>query len=1095
MRWTDLKSHLRHLKEVDLKRIEEAFELGKTVHEGQMRKSGEPYFSHPVAVAEMLAEMDADADTIIAALLHDSIEDTNLTLQKIEAQFGESAAALIDGLTKLEMKDLHQTITLDQQIESLRKIFTLMQQDVRIMVIKLVDRLHNMQTVEFLSPERQKAMAKETMEVYVKIADRLCMQEIGGQLEALCLAVQDPDLLKKLLARRERNLPLGKKISHAMEKKMSEDAGAKVPLDVQFEPSSWERLQTQIRSGEGAITGAPPFSVAVVTDSIENCYKIMGVLHQLWQREILSFQDFINSPAINGYRGLHTTVIMEDGTRVRCKIRTEEMHFYARKGIVAHCFDGKATGLMEYLPWLQRISPLSADTRDRSENFWQSLQSDVLGESIVVHGPGDETVMLPNGATALDAAFYLFSETALRTKTIVLNGKTVPFHTPLEYADSLEAHFSTKHTVNHEWFSWVSTGMARANIRRALVAQPIAQKIEQGKRLLQEEFDRYGAGSVDKYLPQAARLLTELNIATVNDLLARVAEGVVNPSDILERIKSKRKKTNRRVFPFLPTRTRTKKYSCLRIRIQGDHKEGPNIQDTIERLSKKSGVTPNSLAIRQHNDRYTAAVQVCSDEKNNIDRFFAQMEAQPGVLRISAMPSALLIMQIGLILLFMVATWLLSYFSIQSIVAQNIHTLLTYSIAFPIVLCNIIAYRYISDYVAIARRSRVFIGTVLFVNAVTIALFTVNMLRGGLDILHLSLFFPLTVLVLSGVAIVWMSAKRNTFLPLQGSSQQVPKITNWKKHQQEKRLGYLIRLGAVIIWGIEPLYIRYTIVNDIAPSLRVFLKAGGGLLPSVLLGVLFAWGIQRKPLSFKLPYTSLFFVIVLGEMVFTYLMNSSLIYTSSTNVILLNNFAPVIALIIAALFWREQIPYLRQTRNLVAIFLLFIVGSLGSTLLFYNDIRFATAEHIWGDTLGMFMMITDVCLVIAMIRYVQKLPVGKSIELNFNIFLFSLMISAPIALLGATNIWQLSGAQILFGIGAGVLSGFGRIMNFAAFRRIDGFLAFLMFNISILITFTLEVFYIQGASSTPLLMTGGLMIIAASCLAEYINSKSEREKI
>jgi RelA/SpoT family (p)ppGpp synthetase len=1084
MRWNELKSHFRHLSTGDLHRIEQAFELGKEVHKDQKRKSGEPYFTHPLQVAMILADMGADTDTVIAALLHDAIEDTDLQLKEVDAKFDGSVAKLIDGVTKLDAKELQQKPTLDQQIESLRKMFTLMQQDVRVMVIKLVDRLHNMQTIEFLAPDRQAALAKETMEVYVKIADRLCMQDLRNELEELCLSVLDPVLLKTLLVRRERNEPIGKQIARDIEKHVRA-AARSLPVEAQFEQSSWERLQVQIGVGEAAVTGSAPFSVALVTHSIDDCYRLMGMLHQIWQREILSFQDFINSPAINGYRGLHTTVILEDGTRVRCKIRTKEMHEYARKGIAAGCFQNEVERV--YLPWVQRISPLSEDTQDRSENFWQSLQSDVLGESIVVHGPGDETVMLPKGASALDAAFYLYGGRALRAKTIVQNGKSVPFHTQLAYADSIEVHFSTDHTVSHEWFSWVVTGMARANIRQALSAQPVKKKLEQGKLLLQEEFDRYGAGNVERRLQHSAGLLADLDVKSLNELFTLVAEGVVTPSNVLEHLQ----KHQPRLLRKWPSK---KKVSCLRIRIHGVRRADQNIHDTIDRLSQLTNVIQQRVTIQQHKNTYTATVLVCAEEKNNIDRFFAQLEAQPDVQRISAMPSTMLIVQLATVFLLTLTTWLASFFSLQSIGSQHMHALITYALALPIVLCNIVAYRYVSDYVAVARRSRLFIGTILVINAIMVAFFTVNMLQGGLDVLHLSLFFPLTLVVLSGIAIIWTSAMRSAPKELPTGVKHRTEA-QWREHQRQKAIGYLIRLGAVVIWGIEPLYIKYTVVNDIDPSLRVFLKAGGGMLPSLLLGALLVWGIgSKKRFTLKLPYNSVFMLIVVSEMIFTYLMNSSLIYTSSTNVILLSNFGPVIALIIAAIFWRDQIPYLRQPRSLALIFILFIMGSIGSTLLFYNDIRFATPTHLWGDSLGMMTMLVDVCLVIAMIRYVQSLPVGKSIELNFNVFLFSFLLSAPLALFGASNIWQLSLPQLLFGIGAGVLSGFGRIMNFAAFRRIDGFLALLMFNISIFITFAIEVFYIKGTHSTPLLVVGGLVIIIASALAEFVNSKSEREQ-
>jgi len=223
MQWKEFQSHIRHLAAKDLQRVERAFELGKEVHKGQKRKSGEPYFNHPIAVADKLADMGADADTIIAALLHDTIEDTPLTLDDVEKEFGTTVAILINGVTKLSSEDVATKSSLDEQIETLRKIFILMQEDVRIMVIKLVDRLHNMQTVEFLSEARQKAQAQETMEVYVKIADRLCMQDLRDELEGLYLSILEPKTAQELSLLRAQNEQLGQSIIKKMQEKVRKE--------------------------------------------------------------------------------------------------------------------------------------------------------------------------------------------------------------------------------------------------------------------------------------------------------------------------------------------------------------------------------------------------------------------------------------------------------------------------------------------------------------------------------------------------------------------------------------------------------------------------------------------------------------------------------------------------------------------------------------------------------------------------------------------------------------------------------------------------------------------------------------------------------
>src|SRR3989338_4725283 len=401
MQWNEFRSHLRHMSEKDLARVHEAYELGAKMHKDQKRRSGEPYFNHPTTVAIMLSGLGADVDTISAALLHDTLEDTPLTLAQIENTFGKTVSELVDGVSKLTRADIGAKPTLNEQIETLRKMFQVMQKDVRIIVIKLMDRLHNMQTAEFLPEEKLRALIKETLEVYVKIADRLSMQDVRDELKSLCIAIIEPTKHQELSDLRKKNEERGEHLLQTMIQKLkNERPDALKHVSLAYEHKRWDKLQEQIETEGAAATGVASLVIAFICKNTDDCYQMMGVLHQLWQRETLSFQDFINSPMINGYKGLHTTIILEDGTRVRCKIRTTEMHEYAHKGVTTMCFKGEPRCLMDYLPWTQRISPLAKATENRSEEFWRSLQSDVLGESIIIHSASDETVLIPQRATA-----------------------------------------------------------------------------------------------------------------------------------------------------------------------------------------------------------------------------------------------------------------------------------------------------------------------------------------------------------------------------------------------------------------------------------------------------------------------------------------------------------------------------------------------------------------------------------------------------------------------------------------------------------------------------------------------------------------------
>ncbi len=535
MQWQEFYPSIRHLPAKEMHRIQQAFQLGKKMHGEQKRKSGEPYFNHPIAVAHMLSDLGADADTLIAALLHDSVEDTPLTLEEIDRQFGGKVSVIVDGVSKLCSDDVSMSPKLDEQTETLRKIFTLMQEDVRIMVVKLIDRLHNMQTIEFLSPERQMALARETLEFYVKIADKLCMRDIRNELESLCLSVLEPKLFQHLVelkaSNEQRSIGI---IEHLKESLLQLDRGLAIRTEIMFGNKTWSQLKAQAAAGDAVVTGITFIAAVLICPDVDSCYRVLGALHQKWKREILSFRDFINSPQLNGYEGIHTTIIAHDGTRVRCKIRTKEMNVYAHHGVTTVCFKGQSN-INEILPWTKHISSLSTDTEGSSDDFWQNLQSDILGDSIAIQGPDDTTMQLPKGATALDGAFYLLQEDALHVSSIKIDGVDVPFLSPLSNGVSLD--FTTvKHvTCTLDWLRNVQTGFAAAKIRIALAKQSELQKEKIGREVLKEilknrkhqHLEEFDEGTLERHL-------TERGYPSIRQTYQSIGDGRLEPMEIFE---------------------------------------------------------------------------------------------------------------------------------------------------------------------------------------------------------------------------------------------------------------------------------------------------------------------------------------------------------------------------------------------------------------------------------------------------------------------------------------------------------------------------------------------------------------------------------
>lgn len=501
------------------------------MHSDQKRLSGDPYFSHPIAVAQLLAGMGADSDTIIAALLHDTVEDTPLTLREIEDQFGSDVRLLIEGVTKLTEDELNAQPTRDEQVETLRKIFTLMQNDVRIMVIKLADRLHNIQTVAHLPDARRTVYARETLDIYAKIAERLCMRDMRDALMALCYRALEPETFLRMEREEQECHTRASGIIESMAQRLAENCSC-LPhrANMLYEQRSWDHIRAQLDLRGAVVSGFPTLSIVFVCESLDHCYRMLGCLHQTWLREAMSFQDYMNTQALNGYKGLHTTIILEDGTRVRCKIRTYDMQHYARNGIATRCFADRASPLADLLPWTKRIAPMVHDTRTVKEDFWESLVNDILGDSIVIHGTGDQSILVPKIATALDAAFYFFNETALRASAIKLNGKIVPPYAPIAHADSIDITLADAPQFSRKWLDWVETGLGITRVQQALEQQPREQKIASGKNLIELFFAGKKQGLVQEFNERTLRaVLAELGHSSLEDMYIAVAEARREP--------------------------------------------------------------------------------------------------------------------------------------------------------------------------------------------------------------------------------------------------------------------------------------------------------------------------------------------------------------------------------------------------------------------------------------------------------------------------------------------------------------------------------------------------------------------------------------
>lgn len=478
-------SFLEHHPDGNVERLIRAYEVAEAAHEGQVRKTGDPYITHPIAVAEMLADYGLDEPTLAAALLHDTIEDTNLTLAQVTSEFGEEVARLIDGVTKLDRVRFSNRE--QAQAATIRKMVVAMAQDVRVLIIKLFDRLHNLRTVHALRDEKQARVARETLDVYAPLAHRLGVQEIKHEFEDRCFAILYPgpnaEITERLAeAAPEREAFLEKMIIEI--KAMLDEAGidAVVTGRPKHQYSIYRKMMEQNRPFEDI---HDLIGIRIVTKSTRDCYAALGLIHSNWVPVTGRFKDYIAMPKINLYQSLHTTVIGPDGKPLEVQIRTEEMHQRAERGIAAHWRykEGDVRGLPN----------IEVGTFDEDpEEFLANLKLDLYQDEVFVLTPGGDVKELPRGATCVDFAYSVHTEVGHRCVGARVNGRLVPLSTRLESGDIVEVLTSKSPDAgpSRDWLKFVRTSKARSKIKQWFQKERRDQAVAEGKEALQGLFKR-----------------------------------------------------------------------------------------------------------------------------------------------------------------------------------------------------------------------------------------------------------------------------------------------------------------------------------------------------------------------------------------------------------------------------------------------------------------------------------------------------------------------------------------------------------------------------------------------------------------------------
>ncbi len=550
---SDLKKRIQRyypdLEDWDM--VEKAYNYSMKAHSGQMRESGETFISHPLGVVMILAELEIDLITIIAGLLHDVVEDTDITLEEIRQEFGDDVAALVDGVTKLSRLDF--TSREEQQAETLRKMFIAMAQDIRVVLIKLADRTHNLRTLRYLNTFKQKEIARETLEIYAPLAHRLGIYMIKWELEDLAFRYMQPteyfQLVEKLDKKRKEREHFINQIIRVLQDQLAE---ASIEAEIQGRPKHLFSIYNKMKTQDKELSEIYDLTaVRIIVNSVKDCYHTLGIVHTIWKPIPGRFKDFIAMPKPNMYQSLHTTVFAAENELAEIQIRTLEMHRTAEYGIAAHWrYKEKIKNsgeLDDKLTWLRQLLEWQHDYRDARE-FIREIKGDLFTDEVFVFTPKGDVIDLPAGSVTLDFAYRIHTDIGNRCTGARINGRLVQLSYQLKTGDMVEVVTSKQGSPSRDWLNYVKTSHAKNKIRTWFKKERRDENIEKGREMIEREIRRI---NVEQRILLKSDLFEDVgitfNLMSVEDLYAAVGYGGISVHQVISRLREEynRKRTDK----------------------------------------------------------------------------------------------------------------------------------------------------------------------------------------------------------------------------------------------------------------------------------------------------------------------------------------------------------------------------------------------------------------------------------------------------------------------------------------------------------------------------------------------------------------------
>src|SRR5580700_7215331 len=524
----------------DISIIRRAWEFCVQHHSGQLRASGEPYVLHPLEVAQVLAEMKLDSTAIAAGLLHDAVEDTPVTTEDISEQFGEQVAHIVEGVTKIDKIQFANRE--DRQAENVRKMLLAMVSDVRVVLIKLADRLHNMRTLEHLKPERQEAIARETLDIYAPLAHRLGMGKVRGELEDLAFRYTDPVSYEQVAAAVEARRVDGEQFLRTVEDTLAEQLRENgIQARVEWRIKRLYSIHQKIERTKVSFDQVYDLlAIRVITEDVASCYAVFGLIHTLWRPVPGRIKDFIAIPRANRYQSLHTTVMGASGHQFEVQIRTEEMHRIAEEGIAAH-WKYKSGGSAvtardeERLNWIRQLVEWQKEMTDPNE-FLSSLKMDLYPDEVYTFTPKGKVVVVAAGATPVDFAYTIHTDVGHSCVGAKVNGRMVPLRTKLRTGDIVEIVTQKDHKPSRDWLTFVKSPRARNKIKHWLNEDQRVRAVDIGRKLLEREARKFKVPMSQIDDQDLGRIATEFGVATAADLLATLGQGKNSAHQLLGKL-------------------------------------------------------------------------------------------------------------------------------------------------------------------------------------------------------------------------------------------------------------------------------------------------------------------------------------------------------------------------------------------------------------------------------------------------------------------------------------------------------------------------------------------------------------------------------